>query len=394
MNGKHRIRVARRLILNVFPVTLWMLCSSCRTPLEKDDGLLGIVYHTMKDADARDEKPDMTLVSVPSFAPAALPVQKPVKPLPVATPTAGDSGLETGNVAPVEPPSYRISPGDVLAVSYFLRPPEGMKDYLVDSQDVLTISVVAQQTYTADVNVRPDGCISFYLIGDIQAAGKTVPQIRTEVMERVAKHMAGAEVTVMLKESNALAREFLDNLRSSTDLGATRVVQIRHDGAVTFPLVGEVRAMGKTLSALSKEVEHEYNRMFRGSVAVTLNLNSSSDGNIAVLGEVRNPGRYTITTPVSPFFALAMAGGALDTARKTQVVVVKRTPAGRVGWHVVNLDVDSRGPLGPEIALAPQDMLLVPKTGVANLNVFVDQYIRRLLPLPTGMGFNYDLTPE
>ena len=42
---------------------------------------------------------------------------------------------------------------------------------------------------------------------------------------------------------------------------------------------------------------------------MALNLNSSSDGNIAVLGEVRNPGRYTIGGPVSPFSALAMAGG-------------------------------------------------------------------------------------
>ena len=116
-----------------------------------------------------------------------------------------------------------------------------------------------------------------------------------------------------------------------------------------------------------------------------------------MLGEVRNPGRYTIGNPVSPFFALAMAGGALDTAKKTQIVVVKRQPDGRVGWHVVNLDLDAGLPLGPEIALAPQDMLLVPKTGIANINVFVDQYIRRPLPLSVGYGsgnWQYYVTPK
>ena len=131
--------------------------------------------------------------------------------------------------------------------------------------------------------------------------------------------------------------------------------------------------------------------VFGGGISVALNINSSSDGNIAVLGEVRNPGRYTIGNPVSPFFALAMAGGALDTGKKSQVVVVKRQPDGHVGWHVVNLDLDSSAPLGPEIALAPQDMLLVPKSGIANLNRFVEQYLWRMTPLPASMY--YSLNP-
>jgi polysaccharide export outer membrane protein len=295
------------------------------------------------------------------------------------------------------PPSYRISPGDVLAVSYFPRPSGEMKEYLIESQDALTISVAGQDTYTTDVTVRPDGCISFFLIGELRVRGQTVAQVRADITARMATVMPNAEVTVILKEGNALAREFLNTLRSNTDLGSTRIIQVRQDGTVTFPLVGEVTAVGKTLAALAQEVEGRYGPIFHGGISVTLNLTSSSEGNIAVLGEVRNPGRYTIGNPVSPFFALAMAGGALDTAKKSQVVVVKRRPDGRVGWHVVNLDLDSGVPLGPEIALAPQDMLLVPKKGIANLNLFVEQYIRRLIPLNVGRGSGnwwYEITPR
>lgn len=290
-----------------------------------------------------------------------------------------------------ESTSYRISPGDVLAVSYFARPSGEMMEYLIDNQDVLTISVAGQQTHTADVVVRPDGNISFFLIGELRARGLTVAQVRSEVTLRMAKFMPAAEVTVILKVGNALTSEFLNTLRSNTDLGSTRIMQVRSDGTVTFPLVGEVHAMGKTLSGLSHEIEKQYDRLFKGGLSLALNLNSSSDGNIAVLGEVRNPGRYTIGNPVSPFFALAMAGGALDSAKKSQVVVVNRKPDGRVGWHVVNLDINSGKPLGPEIPLAPQDMLLVPRTSVANLNQFVDQYIRRMMPVPTSLGFGYNL---
>lgn len=386
------VRFGGRFLIRVAPVVCLTACPSCRTAPARDDGLVGMVYHAMKHSD------DPSAGVVTNLAPP--PARRDPAPVPSPErPAAEDSrpvdrAAPAANLAPVEPPAYRISPGDVLAVSYFAHPGEGIQEYLVDRQDVLAISVAGQETYTADVRVRPDGAISFYIAGEIKAAGLTVAQIRSELAARIAKVMPGAEVTVMLKTANALARDFLDTLRSNTDLGSTRIIQVRHDGAVTFPLVGEVRAMGKTLAELSKEVESAYERVFRGGIAVALNLNSSSDGNIAVLGEVRSPGRYTITTPVSPFFALAMAGGALDTARKSQVVVVKRRADGRVGWHVVNLDVDSHRPLGPEIALAPQDMLLVPKTGIANLNLFVEQYVRRLLPLPTGMGFSYDLTPE
>jgi polysaccharide export outer membrane protein len=296
----------------------------------------------------------------------------------------------TGNL-----PSYRISPGDVIAVSYFARPRGNGHDalYRLNNQDVLSISVTGQETYAADVSVRPDGWISFYLIGELFARGETVSGIREKITEKVAEVMPGAEVTVMLRSGNSLSKEFLNTLRSNTDLGSTRIMQVRHDGRVTFPLVGEVLAMGKTLAELSMEVEAKYDRVFSKGISLALNLNSSSEGKIAVLGEVRNPGRYTIVTPVSPFFALAMAGGALYSGAKSQVVVVKRRPDGRVDWHVVNLDIDSGRPLGPEIALAPQDMLLVPRSGVANLNLFVEQYLRRMTPVPSNLGFGYNLTP-
>ena len=145
------------------------------------------------------------------------------------------------------------------------------------------------------------------------------------------------------------------------------------------------------MEELSHEIDRHYDKYFKGGIAVALNLNSSSDGNIAILGEVRNPGRYTIGNSISPFFALAMAGGALNTGNKSGVVVVKRQPDGHVEWRVVNLDRDSGEPLGPEIALTPQDMLLVPKTGIANLNLFVSQYLWGMTPLPASM--NYNLNP-
>jgi polysaccharide export outer membrane protein len=374
----------------VYRVTAAALClaagltfsSSCSSPPSQDDGLVGILYHKANSSRGGSLAEKKTV-----YQPHTTPL--PVAPV-VQVVTTNNQGISTNFMA--EPlPCYRISPGDILAVSYFARPPGDLKEYLVDSQDVLTISIAGQEAYMSDVTVRPDGCISFYMVRNLWVRGKTIGQVRGDVAAQVSDVMPSAEVTVILKSGNGLAREFLGTLLSNTDMGSTRVMQVRHDGAVTFPLIGEVHAVGKTMALLSREVETQYDRVFRGGISVNLNLNSSSEGNIAVLGEVRNPGRYTIVNPVSAFFALAMAGGALDTAKESQVVVVNRLPDGRATWHVINLDVNSGRPLGPDIALAPQDMLLVPKTGIANLNLFVEQYIRRLLPVPTGVGVNYNL---
>ncbi|MEI6563090.1 MAG: polysaccharide biosynthesis/export family protein [bacterium] len=388
MNNRDRIH-QHRLSTAVVCVGLAMgltFCSSCSTPPAADDGIVGIIYNAAVRPDT-GHMVGKPMVTQPTPAVAVQGTVTPDSPVTTSSPASGsstNSSLE-GQYC------YRISPGDVLAISYFAHPLIDLKEYLIDSQDVLTITVAGQDARTADVVVRPDGNISFYLIGDVSARGLSVSQVREEITKRMAKFMPAAEVTVMLKVANALTSEFLNTLRSNTDLGATRIIQVRSDGTVTFPLVGEVRAMGKTLPELSREVEKKYDLLFRRGISVSLNLNSSSVGNIAVLGEVQNPGRYTISSPVSPFFALAMAGGAKETGRKSQVVVVSRRPDGKVGWTVVNLDIDSGQPLGPEIALAPQDMLLVPKTGVYSLNLFVEQYIRRMMPVNTSMGFGYNL---
>lgn len=370
MNDRHRsLSGVPPVSLYFLTATALALCSSCTTPPDPDDGLLGILYQAAT-------RPEAGRLSGKTAAREGAPESM--------APDAQAAPSTNGALASLAACPYRLSPGDVLTVSYFPRPSGDVEEYLLESLDVVTVSVAGQETYTADVPVRPDGCISFFLVGDLRVRGRTVAQVRTAIAEHLAKTMSGAEVTVILKQGNALAREFLDTLRSNTDQGSTRVILIRQDGTVTFPLIGETMAMGKTLRDLSRETEERYDRVFRGGISLALNLNSSADGNIAVLGEVRNPGRYTVVNPVSPFFALAMAGGALDTAKKTQVVVVKRLAGGRTAWHSVNLDLDSGKPLGPEIALAPQDMLLVPKSGVANLNLFVDQYIRGILPVSVG----------
>lgn len=93
--------------------------------------------------------------------------------------------------------------------------------------DLLHISVWNEESLTLDVTVRPDGYISFPLIGDVPAGGREVETLRRDLTERLREFVPNAPVTVILAE-----------------LGSARVYVV---GKVSkpgmFPMPGEMRVL-------------------------------------------------------------------------------------------------------------------------------------------------------
>ena len=76
-----------------------------------------------------------------------------------------------------------------------------MASFTLGAGDVLEVSVWGDESLTRpNVIVRPDGKISFPLIGDMQAAGKTVEQLRKEFETRIGEYVSDAPVTIMLQQ--------------------------------------------------------------------------------------------------------------------------------------------------------------------------------------------------
>ena len=89
-----------------------------------------------------------------------------------AATTAGD-GAAAPSLSSVSDPAYRLGP-----------------------EDGLEISVWKDETLKSTALVRPDGGISFPLVGDLQVAGKTAAEVRSEIVNRLARFVPDAEVTV------------------------------------------------------------------------------------------------------------------------------------------------------------------------------------------------------
>lgn len=68
--------------------------------------------------------------------------------------------------------------------------------YLLGPEDVLKVSVWKDEHLTQETVVRPDGMISFPLIGDVVASGRTVEDVRGEIARRLVKFIPNPNVTV------------------------------------------------------------------------------------------------------------------------------------------------------------------------------------------------------
>jgi len=76
------------------------------------------------------------------------------------------------------------------------------QSYLLAPQDILEISVWKDNDLTKKVIVRPDGKISFPLIGEVAVGGHTVQWLRNEIKQRINEYVNNPIVTVMVLKIN------------------------------------------------------------------------------------------------------------------------------------------------------------------------------------------------
>lgn len=74
--------------------------------------------------------------------------------------------------------------------------------YKLQPGDVLSISVWKEQDLQQAVLVRPDGGISFPLVGDLQAQGTTVEDVRQQITRKLGRFIPDVQVSVALQELN------------------------------------------------------------------------------------------------------------------------------------------------------------------------------------------------
>ena len=87
-------------------------------------------------------------------------------------------------------------------------------------------------------------------------------------------------------------------------------VTVRPDGMITLPLIGDVRAAGRTPTELQKEIHRRLGEYVRGEdLVVAVGITAVNSYNFTVMGAVEHPGFYAPKQYVTIVEAIAMAGG-------------------------------------------------------------------------------------
>jgi polysaccharide export outer membrane protein len=159
-----------------------------------------------------------------------------------------------------------------------------------------------------------------------------------------------------------------------------RDVVVRPDGKLLLPLAGEIQAAGLTPERLAERIAQRYASNLRDP-KVSLNVKTVNVGQIYVGGEVQRPGVVKLKPQMNALQAIFEAGGPKETADVERVVLLRSTGENQFGYREINLQkVLTDEEPSNNAMLAQDDMIFIPKTGIAKANVWVLHYIRNMLP--------------
>jgi polysaccharide biosynthesis/export protein len=138
-----------------------------------------------------------------------------------------------------------------------------------------------------------------------------------------------------------------------------REVLVRPDGALTFPLAGEVNVDGQTVEELRVALVERLRRFVPDPV-VTVSVKEIGGNRVYVLGKVARPGEFPFSSPVDVMQALSLAGGATPFAQVNDIVILRRDNGAQQALHFRYGEVERGRNLQQNFLLQSGDTVVVP----------------------------------
>lgn len=106
-------------------------------------------------------------------------------------------------------------------------------------------------------------------------------------------------------------------------------LEIRPDGKITLPLIGDVPAAGATPRELASTLTDRL-REYVTTPVVTVIVAEAMPAMVYVMGEVNSPGAQPLREPITVIQALAVAGGFKDFANPKKIRILRKGPGGAI----------------------------------------------------------------
>ena len=133
---------------------------------------------------------------------------------------------------------------------------------------------------------------------------------------------------------------------------------VRPDGMISLPLLGDVKAAGKTPLQLADEVTAKLKKYIQDP-NVTVTVQGINSKKVYMMGEIGRMGPLEMTPGMTLLQAIATAGG-LSPFANTKKIYILRTVDGKQQKIFVQYKQALRGDLSLNLPLNPGDTIVVP----------------------------------
>ncbi len=244
--------------------------------------------------------------------------------------------------------------------------------YVLSPDDQIAITVLGHADFNAEAKLLPDGTFNYPLLGKVHAAGLTVDGLTAKITQGLSSQLNQPDVTITLKQGRP---------RKVTVVGDGVHAAGRYDFTTGMHLLDLLAAAGGPaaepqlvqatletpdgvtvsvdLAKLLTEADTAQNLPLAPGDILFLVARNPEVGQVQVVGEVSKPGAYSILpSGISVLSLLNQAGGALPTARLTQVQIMHAGAVQTVDLRPL-LTTDLKSDTS-RLRIVPGDVLLVP----------------------------------
>ena len=268
--------------------------------------------------------------------------------------------------------------------------------------DVLNISVYDEPDLTiSELPIRPDGKISFPLVGDIQADGRTVDEVNADLTNRLREYLLAPKVSVIVTSFNSL------NYVISGEVVKPGIYPLVTDVTITAALAragglnkGQFRSSSVELADLThafiarqgKVLPVDFVRLLRqGDMRFDIPLQagdyisipSGLSKEVYIIGEVNKPALFAFREDMPMSRTVALAEGFTRDADLSRIHVIRGSLSNpRVIVTDFNKVIAGRQ---QDVQLEPGDVVYVPPTGLSSWARMLDKIVPTITAIQTGI---------
>jgi len=257
------------------------------------------------------------------------------------------------------------------------KPRSGL-DFVLGPRDLIEISVWGNDKLIAEMPVRPDGLISFPLIGDIQAAGLNPGELRKKITIKLKEFITDPNVSIIIKEINS------DTVRISVGGEVNKPGSYEvHKPATLLHAISMAEGLTE-LAELKKsylirqgnKVRVDFFALIKGSdISQNVFLQNNDliyfpdnfKNRVNIVGEVEKPQVIRFQEGMTVLDAVLLAEGLTKIAKPAATKIYRKIIRGPGKKVIKKLPVDLgkvifEGDLSKNVQLKPGDIILIPRS--------------------------------